>query len=131
MNGLFDKSSLNIDASELLYNAHLYDSVCHPAYYACLQRMKHKLIKKGISLENQASETSNSFHGHSHLYLINRTCNYIVFKNPIERRSYENSIKTLKIIRESSDYELTRITPEKSEECIRLAKEVIRTIDRI
>ena len=66
MNELRDKSELNADVAELLYEKSYYDNVCHPSYYACLQLMSHKLIKKGMDLDRQASIASSRFGGNSH-----------------------------------------------------------------
>ena len=123
-NELQDKSDLNLDSSSLLYKNSLYDSVCHPAYYSCLQFMSHKLIIKGIKLDDQASITSRDYNGNSHKYLIESTRRYIKFESYNDEREYKRYIGQLKEFRERSDYKSVRITPEESEKCIYMAKTI-------
>lgn len=131
MNELYEKSDLNIDAAEKLYNHCLYDSVCHPAYYSCLQLMSHKLIKKGVSLSDQASLCSTKYFGHSHKCLIEETCKRLKFDKCRDEQDYRNGVKQLKEKRESSDYKEERISQEASEACIKLAKEIRQKLNSI
>lgn len=131
MNELYDKSQLNLDAATFLYDKGLYDSVCHPAYYSCLQLMKHKLIKKGLSLEEQASLSSASYNGNSHQCVIEETCKYLTFQKYRDEQNYRNGVKQLKEARELSDYKDSRISPDESYKCIQKAKEIQQKVNSI
>lgn len=131
MNELYDKSELNFDASQLLYNNNLYDCVCHPAYYSCLQLMSHKLIMKKIDLSTQAALTSRDYQGHSHQYLINETRKLMKFDKFTDERRYKSFIKQLKEFRERADYKEEKITQEESLQCISMAKEVRQQLKSI
>lgn len=128
---LKDKSELNLDAAKILLENRLYDSICHPAYYACLQLMSYKLIRKGTSLKEQSSEISQRYYGHSHKYLINKTSSIIKFNNYRDKLLYEGAIKKLKAKREDSDYHDVRIAPNEGEKCIELAEQVITYLKTI
>jgi len=131
MSALCDKSEINIDAAELLNKNNKYCSVCHPAYYACLQMMEYKLIRKGKSLKLQATEISQYYKGHSHKYLIEETKKLIRFDKFREEQNYSNSIKQLKEYREISDYHDVNITHDESTKAIQLAKELLVKINSI
>lgn len=131
MSALRDKSEINIDSAELLHENNKYCSVCHPAYYACLQMMEYILIRKGKSLKVQAAETSKCYYGHSHQYLIKETTQLIRFDSFRETQNYSNSIKQLKAYREISDYHDVNITRDQSEKAIQLAKELLVKIRSI
>ena len=61
MNELYDKSEINLEAAIKLHEAGMYDAVCHPSYYSCLQLMSHKLIRKGMSLYDQGVKASANY----------------------------------------------------------------------
>ncbi|WP_074434161.1 HEPN domain-containing protein [Bacteroides neonati] len=131
MNELYDKSEINLEAAEKLHQAGLYDSVCHPSYYSCLQLMSHKLIRKGVSLSTQGTISSSTYHGSSHKCLIYETCKFLSFEGVRDRQNYTNNIKQLKEKRENADYHEKRISHDQSKECIRLAKEIRSKINSI
>lgn len=54
---LLYKSQINMDVADELRKGGYWDSACHPMYYACLQLITHKLLKSGITLESQGSES--------------------------------------------------------------------------
>lgn len=65
MNELYDKSEINLEAAIKLHEAGMYDAVCHPSYYSCLQLMSHKLISpdqsdKCIKLAKDIRQKINS-----------------------------------------------------------------------
>lgn len=120
-----------MDAAKLMFEHSYYDSVCHPAYYACLQLMSHKLIRKGINLDMQASISSSQYKGNSHKALIGEIKKYIHINDYKEEKKYNNSVKELKEMRERADYKLSRIKKEESEKCINMAKFVIGIINSI
>lgn len=125
MSALSDKSNLNISAAELLYKENHYDSVCHPAYYACLQLIKHTLCKNGISLEQQAIEASSSYRGNTHQYLIEKMKLMVNNKRGTnDGNDFRRKIRDLKLTREDSDYKDIRISSDTSRKSINLAKEL-------
>ena len=131
MNELYDKSQLNLDAATFLYQKGLYDSVCHPAYYSCLQLMKNKLIKKGLSLNEQDSLSSAKYNGNSHRCVIEEIRKRLTFSTYRDEQNYLNGVKQLKEARELSDYKDSRILPEQSDKCIKMAKDVLQKINSI
>jgi uncharacterized protein (UPF0332 family) len=122
MNELYDKSQLNLDAATFLYQKGLYDSVCHPAYYSCLQLMKHKLIKKGLSLNEQDSLSSAKYNGNSHRCVIEEIRKRLTFSTYRDEQNYLNGVKQLKEARELSDYKDSRILPEQSDNALKWQK---------
>lgn len=131
MNELYNKSEINFDAANVLYEARMYDSVCHPTYYSCLQLMSHKLIRKGVSLYDQGVLASNKYGGKSHKCLITETSQLIKFESNRDKQNYINGVKQLKEKREDSDYHEIRISRDQSEECIKLAREIRLKINSI
>lgn len=131
MNELYNKSEINFDAAKILHEARLYDSVCHPTYYSCLQLMSHKLIRKGVSLYDQGVLASNKYGGKSHKCLITETSQLIKFESNRDKQNYINGVKQLKEKREDSDYHEIRISRDQSEECIKLAREIRLKINSI
>ena len=93
--------------------------------------MSHKLIKKGVSLSDQASLCSTKYFGHSHKCLIEETCKRLKFDKCRDEQDYRNGVKQLKEKRESSDYKEERISQEASEACIKLAKEIRQKLNSI
>lgn len=119
-----------MDAAALMLKHSYYDSVCHPAYYACLQLMSHKLIRKGVSLEQQGAIASSQYGGNSHKALISEIKKHISIDYK-EEKEYNKSVLKLKEMRERADYKLCRISKEESEKCIDMAKFVIGIINSI
>lgn len=132
MDDLLHKSQLNIEVAELLYERKFCDSACHPMYYACLQLITHKLIKKGITLERQSSLISGDYKGNSHRYWISESYKQL---NPSisfrERKAYKDNLYQLKELREKSDYKEQRISEMECFNGINLAKQVIQQINSI
>ena len=131
MDELKDKSTLNLSAAEILYQNYHYDSVCHPAYYACLQLMSYKLIRKGISLNKQGSLASSEYDGNSHKAIIKEIESYIKTTDYHDKKLYKDYVKKLKEMRERADYKEVRIKPEESKECIDMSKFVIKILNSI
>ena len=131
MNALKDKSDLNLEASRLLCSSSLYDNVCHPAYYACLQLISYKLAKKGIDLNQQATIASSQYNGNSHKALINSISSYIKTDDYHDKKLYDKYIKELKEMRERADYKNARIKKEESEKCIRMSEFVVHILNSI
>ena len=131
MNELKGKSELNMDAAKLMLEHSYYDSVCHPAYYACLQLMSHKLIRKGIDLEKQGLLSSSQYRGNSHKAILSEIRKCIEIDDYKDEVRYDKSVKKLKEMRERADYKLSRIKREESEKCINMAEFVIGIINSI
>jgi uncharacterized protein (UPF0332 family) len=131
MNELYDKSEINLEAAIKLHEAGMYDAVCHPSYYSCLQLMSHKLIRKGMSLYEQGVKASADYNGYSHKCLIYETCKFLKFEGSRDKQNYINSVKQLKEKREDADYHEIRISPDQSDKCIKLAKDIRQKINSI
>lgn len=131
MNELKDKSDINLMATQLLYDNALYDSVCHPAYYACLQLMSHKLIRKGIDLNQQASIASAQYNGNSHIALIKEIEPYLKTGDYQRKRAYMSYVRKLKEMREKADYKNQKISCDESGSCISMAKFVTQILNAI
>lgn len=131
MSELKDKSELNMDAAELMFKHSYYDSVCHPAYYACLQLMSHKLIRKGVDLDKQGIIASSQYQGNSHKAIISETLKYIKTNDYNEEREYRRYVGKLKEMRERADYKLSRISRDESKTCIDMARFVVGIINTI
>lgn len=131
MNELYNKSEINLAAAIKLHKEGLYDAVCHPSYYSCLQLMSHKLIRKGMSLYDQGVLTSTNYNGHSHKCLIYETCKFMKFDGDRDKQNYINSVKQLKEKREDADYHEKRISCDQSDGCIKLAQDIRIKINSI
>ncbi|MBA5649998.1 HEPN domain-containing protein [Bacteroides fragilis] len=130
MDKLKDKSDLNISAAEFMLEKNMYCSVCHPAYYSCLQLMKYYIKNKlDIDYERQATDTSSTYHGDSHRYII--TIIRQKLKESINKevaRVFDSQIKDLKNWRITSDYSHEDVNRDQCIDAIRIAKEIRKTI---
>jgi uncharacterized protein (UPF0332 family) len=130
---LLNKSDLNLNAAEFLFKGGHYATVCHPAYYSCLQLIKYK-IKKSLKIDysQQSSEASVSYRGNTHVYLINKVKNEISIKRGrAEAQDFEREIKDLKELRERADYQNISISFSDCERAIQKAKDLILTIKTV
>lgn len=125
------KSQFNETAATLLYNNHLYDSVFHPIYYSCLQLIIHKLIKKGITLDQQSTLIASRYKGNSHRCLIEESKKQITFNSIREKKEYGDNIKQLKDFREKADYKECRINQSQCCDGINIAILVRQKINSI
>lgn len=131
MNELKDKSEINMNAAEKMFECSYYDSVCHPAYYACLQLISHKLIRKGVGLDKQGAIASSQYGGNSHKALLGEIKKCLSLSDYKDEQRYSKNILKLKEMRERADYKLSRISRDESENCIVMAKFVIGIINTI
>lgn len=127
--GLKNKSEINLLAAQILHDKNFYDSVCHPAYYACLQLMSYKLIGIGFDLEKQAAKASSKYRGNSHVAILKEFQQYFKIAQYQDERLCRNGIRKLKAYRERADYKNERILQEESDDCITLAKNISRIIN--
>jgi uncharacterized protein (UPF0332 family) len=130
---LLNKSELNLNAAEYLFKKGHYATVCHPAYYSCLQLIKYK-IKKNLKIDypQQSSETSASYNGNTHVYLISKVKSEIKRKRGIEEaKIFDREIKDLKELREKADYQNISICFSDCDRAIKKAKELILTIKNV
>lgn len=127
--GLKNKSEINLLAAQALHDKNFYDSVCHPAYYACLQLMSYKLIGIGFDLEKQAAKASSKYRGNSHVAILKEFQQYFKIAQYQDERLCRNGIRKLKAYRERADYKNERILQEESNDCITLAKNISRIIN--
>lgn len=129
---LKNKSEINSVAAQLLFDKHYYPSVPHPAYYCCLQLMKHIICKKiNIDYLTQAIEIASNGIG-SHKYYINTIAETIASKqNKHQASEFTRKIKELKVIREEADYDNTSIDIGRARDTIQRAQEMIKTLQNI
>lgn len=110
MGNLATKSETNLKAARLLLKEHFYSSVCHPAYYACFQLTKDKLIEKGISTFPPDEKEKRLG---SHKYMIKEAKRFICAqKGRQEAEFFDRKIKKLKAYRTTADYKDGIISPE-------------------
>lgn len=132
MDQLKNKSELSLAAAECLRKNTYYNAACHPMYYSCLQLISYKLIKKGISLEEQGSQISNYYKGNTHKYLIHKSMELIPFeKTDCDKNHYLNDFKMLSRLRVQADYKINLIGPSECESGMRLAQSLILEINKI
>ncbi|MDR0864146.1 MAG: hypothetical protein LBO74_04335 [Candidatus Symbiothrix sp.] len=129
---LLNKSALNLNAAQYLCKEGHFATVCHPAYYSCLQLMKFKVKDKlKIGYEQQASEISQFYRGNSHVYLISKVKEEINRKKgKREADVFIKDIRKLKELREESDYSDIQIDRTTCELVIRIAIDLRTTINR-
>ncbi|MDY0173940.1 MAG: hypothetical protein RBR62_01975 [Bacteroidales bacterium] len=129
---LKNKSEINIGAAQLLFDKHYFPSVPHPAYYSCLQLMKHIICKK-IYKDYDIQEAEIAIHGiGSHMYYINTIAEEIESKqNKRQASEFTRKIKELKALREKADYANTSINFEQARGTIQRAQETIETLQNI
>jgi chromosome condensin MukBEF ATPase and DNA-binding subunit MukB len=132
MSVLLNKSELNLNAAQYLCKEGHFATVCHPAYYSCLQLMKFKVQDKlKIDYKQQASEASRSYKGNSHGYLISKVKEEISRKKGIQAaKEFMKEMNELKILRERSDYEDIQINRTMCEQAINIAINLRLTINK-
>lgn len=129
---LKNKSEINVTVAKLLFDNHYYPSVPHPAYYSCLQLMKHIICNKiNIDYRTQEREISST-KGNSHQYYIHKIVDTIAVKQNINlANEFSRKIKELKVLREEADYDNVLIDSSKAEKSIKKANETIMTLQKI
>jgi len=129
---LKNKSEFNVAAAELLFKNYCYSSVPHPAYYSCLQLMKHFLCHKvNIDYNTQVDEIKQNG-GKSHKYYIEEIYYAIIDrKNTHEAGKFLRNIQDLKALREEADYANVLIDPSKAQSSIDRAKYTIDFLKKI
>ena len=122
MSILKQKSVFNSDAADLLQNKNLFAPSVHCSYYSCLQLLKVVICKFiGLSYEDIDKEINN---GDSHRYLISKVADTIYLNSKPEHTKFSRNIKDLKKFRIDSDYNDIEITSDKSQNAIKIAKEI-------
>jgi uncharacterized protein (UPF0332 family) len=132
MSVLLNKSELNLNAAQYLCKEGHFATVCHPAYYSCLQLMKFK-VKEKLKVEygQQASEASLYHRGNSHVYLISKVKEEINRKKgKHEADVFVKDIRKLKELREESDYTDIQISKTICELAIRIAIDLRTKINK-
>jgi uncharacterized protein (UPF0332 family) len=129
---LKSKSEKNVTAAEVLLKNDCYSSVPHPAYYSCLQLMKHFLChKEKIDYDTQVNEIKKK-DGKSHQYYIEEIYYAIIDrKNIHEAGKFLRNIQDLKALREEADYTNVIINPSKAQSSIDRAKYTIDFLKKI
>jgi len=131
MSGLSDKSQMNMQAADVLQKAYLYSSVCHPAYYACIQLMISKVLElDDIELSTLGSYMSQSG-GRSHKYVIDKID--VILKDKERHgsisfddyKTFKNNIRDLKTARVKADYTNEKISQTDS------AKFVLQIVSKL
>lgn len=131
MSELYDKYKISLKAADVLYKyGNLDNTVCHAAYYACLQLMKDTLVMTGVSLDAQEDEINADYNGRSHVYCISKTKEMLGSKLDTVRGGQDlyNQVKQLKIKRVKADYKPQAISKIESKWCLDKAKEITQLI---
>ena len=128
---LLNKSELNLNAAQYLCRDGHYATVCHPAYYSCLQLMKFKVKDKlKINYEQQEREIGSG-KTNSHQYLIDKIAGKIQeTKGLAIAKNFKDNMKELKKLREISDYKEILIDRSTCEKAIRMAIDLRLLISR-
>lgn len=128
---LKNKSEINVTVARLLCDKQFYPSVPHPAYYSCLQLMKHIICNKiNIDYCTQKREISSS-RIKSHRYYIEKVRDAIENRNNLHEASqFQRKIRDLKSIREEADYDNVLIDRSIAEKSIRMANDTIITLQK-
>lgn len=128
---LFNKSELNLNAAQYLCKEGHYATVCHPAYYSCLQLMKYKVKDKlKIDYDQQDIEIASGIKK-SHKYLIDKIAAKIERNKGFRSaKDFEKNIKELKLLREKSDYYDVIIDRNTCERALRIAIDLRIIINR-
>ena len=128
---LLNKSELNLNAAQYLCRDGHYATVCHPAYYSCLQLMKFKVKDKlKINYEQQEREIGSG-KTNSHQYLIDKIAGKIQeIKGFNTAKNFIFTMKRLKTLRETSDYSDLPVDRAMCEKAIQLAQELRLIINR-
>ena len=127
---LKSKSEFNIASAELLIESTYYAPSVHCSYYGAYQFSKTVLNKLGLTYDNLNSlAQSNSTVTGSHNILINEISKkYEEKTNKLDARELKNSFKLLKAYRHMSDYDNIAVDSTKSNEALRISKEIIKKI---
>jgi|SRR6185312_354672 len=107
MSALTDKSEINRDAAQRLYNIQFYCSTVHCAYYSCIQFMMHIILYElGYTESTLATAISNDQRTGSHEFYINLITKHLIAKNTNrdDRKLFSEEIVNLKRLRTKADY---------------------------
>ena len=133
MTYILSKSKSFLETAESLKDSPDIVGIPHAAYYSCLLLSKHKLnTAAGIKYEDLASQVALAKTG-THEFIIRRLAQHIKQSGcaSIKERDYDNSIRSLKALREEADYENKPIDEHKFKGCVNLAKELYNKINKI
>ena len=131
---LRNKSEMLMDAAVLLHKNTYYLAVAHAAYYSCYQMMKYIWLYSMCKTEEQLElNTSQSRFG-SHEYLLNEVVKHIIEKknenSNEDARFLRNNIPILKKLRTDADYKDTTFDCEKSENSMKLSKDLLSILKK-
>lgn len=132
MSDLNTKSEFSLLAAKCLLKEGYHHSVCHPAYYSCLQLMKYQIKNViGKNYEQQEKEITNQ-KSNSHAYTITRIKDYIKETQGWKSaHSFDRGIKDLKETRINADYKVNVITHTIATDAVDSAERLLQTIKSI
>ena len=125
MSSLKDKSDINIDAAEILFNKSLFAPSVHCSYYSCFQLLVYTYIRKlkidcKTFSQNVAVSKQNT---HSYVtFFMEQELNKLPDRK--ESRSIIRKFKDLKQFRVESDYYEINVDVDKGDSALRIAKEI-------
>lgn len=103
MTYLKTKSTFSYNSGETLQRSHIYSSIPHCAYYACIQLMKHILIKCLSKDERSMKVEMTNKKYNTHTYIIETIIDNLISRN-INIREFRDEITQLKRLRNDADY---------------------------
>ena len=132
MSHLREKSKFNLASAQLLIDNDYFAPSVHCSYYGCFQFIKYKLDNIGHTFKMMDEEiTASNNTLSSHNYPITLILNKVKEKSDeFYKRGIKDKIKSLKTLRELSDYHDLYIDNNKSREALRISNEVIDLINK-
>jgi hypothetical protein len=138
---LRDKAITNLDAALILKeqpNRHHCSSI-HCSYYSCFQAIKYIIFSDfGLTdadiLTNRdlVAQTQNGKRPSEHDYLINYLHKNIIQQKALkEAQEFNENISKLKSLRNNSDYTITLIEKDKSDNAYSFAEEVHKILKKV
>ncbi len=131
MSKLREKSEFNFDAARLLIDNYLFAPSVHCSYYSCFQLMKFTIKNFfHISYDELNQKVSVNTSGGTHSYVTNFFNKEVKKKGISDYSEFSRKIKDLKEFRESSDYDDSEITIDKSQKALEYATDLRQYIQR-
>lgn len=127
---LKNKSETNTEAARLLHSRNLYPSAIHSAYYACLQIVKHIIIKESPKTPSEVEDEIKTSPESTHEYLINRLT-ISLREDGKDYKTFNNNINQLKKLRVESDYSNVLSDSSKSKNSLDLNEIIIKHLKAI
>lgn len=133
MSALTEKSEINRDAAQKLYDIQYYCSTVHCAYYSCVQLMMHILLYElGYTEATLTTAISNDTRG-SHEFYINAVTKHLIAKNTNrdERKLFGEEIVNLKKLRTKADYHDEKIGEAQGRHSVTKATDIYKILRKV